>query len=132
MRCFVDTSAFIALLNRDDRFHGRAKARWQELLSDDVPLVTSNYVIMETFTLAMHRLGRRAAKDFNDAVVPVLETVWINEDIHGAAVSSIVVSGKRNLSLVDCSSFEIMRRLGVERAFAFERHFRDQGFSLVN
>ena len=99
MRCFVDTSAFIALLNRDDRFHGRAKARWQELLSDDVPLVTSNYVIMETFTLAMHRLGRRAAKDFNDAVVPVLETVWINEDIHGAAVSSIVVSGKRNLSL---------------------------------
>lgn len=66
------------------------------------------------------------------AVTPGLDTVWVTEDIHGAAVSSIVVSGKRNLSLVDCTSFEIMRRLGVERAFAFDRHFRDQGFSLVN
>jgi len=132
LRCFVDTSAFIALLNADDHHHARAKARWQELLSGDASLITSNYVILETFTLAQHRLGLQAAKDFNDAMIPVVDTVWITDEIHSIAAASIIISGKRNLSLVDCTSFEILRRLGLEHAFAYDRHFRDQGFKLVN
>ncbi len=131
MRCFVDTSAFIALLNADDDMHARAKKRWQELLSQDASMATSNYVILETFALAKHRIGLQAAKDFHDAMLPVATVVWIGEDIHGIAVSSIILSGKRNLSLVDCTSFEVMRRSGIERAFTYDRHFRDQGFELI-
>jgi predicted nucleic acid-binding protein len=32
---------------------------------------------------------------------------------------------------VDCVSFEVMRRLGIRRAFTLDEHFREQGFEVV-
>jgi predicted nucleic acid-binding protein len=34
----------------------------------------------------------------------------------------------RDLSLVDCVSFEIMRDLGIATTFSFDDHFAQQGF----
>jgi predicted nucleic acid-binding protein len=34
----------------------------------------------------------------------------------------------RELSLVDCVSFDVMRRLETKAAFTFDEHFKDQGF----
>jgi predicted nucleic acid-binding protein len=50
--------------------------------------------------------------------------------IHEAAIAALLAAGRRQLSLVDCSSFELMRRREVSRAFAFDRHFREQKFTL--
>ncbi|HHY95520.1 MAG TPA: PIN domain-containing protein, partial [Firmicutes bacterium] len=49
-RCvFVDTSALYAVLDADDEWHEKAKAAWEKLLSnDEVVLITSNYVLVET------------------------------------------------------------------------------------
>jgi len=38
---------------------------------------------------------------------------------------------RKKLSLVDCVSFNLMRRLGVKKVFAFDPHFKEQGFTLV-
>ncbi len=35
------------------------------------------------------------------------------------------------MSLVDCVSFTLMKRHGIEVALAFDEHFRDQGFQTV-
>jgi predicted nucleic acid-binding protein len=35
------------------------------------------------------------------------------------------------MTLVDLVSFEVMRRLQIETAFAFDRDFARQGFALV-
>jgi predicted nucleic acid-binding protein len=35
------------------------------------------------------------------------------------------------LSLVDCASFEVMRLHGIRKAFAFDKHFREQGYELI-
>lgn len=43
----------------------------------------------------------------------------------------MLVAGRRDLSLVDCSSFVTMRRLGIKKAFALDEHFREQGFELL-
>lgn len=55
----------------------------------------------------------------------------MGEENHGVAVTALLTAGKRQLSLVDCSSFEAMRRLGITSAFAFDRHFAEQGFEQV-
>ncbi len=36
-----------------------------------------------------------------------------------------------DLSLVDCCSFESMRRRGIRTAFAYDAHFAQQGFELL-
>jgi predicted nucleic acid-binding protein len=47
MKIFVDTSAFFALLDRDDENHGEAKKAWGNTLKEEQSPVTSNYILLE-------------------------------------------------------------------------------------
>ncbi len=47
-------------------------------------------------------------------------------------MSALLTAGRRDLSLVDCVSFDSMRRQGVPDAFAFDQDFVEQGFRLLN
>lgn len=127
----MDTSALFALFDADDRQHGRAARTWRSLSDQDEDLVTTNYVLVETFALFQNRLGLGAVKTLQQSFVPLLRILWMGEENHGAAVTALLTAGKRQLSLVDCSSFEAMRRLGITSAFAFDRHFAEQGFEQV-
>jgi predicted nucleic acid-binding protein len=51
MRIFIDTSAIYALLDRDDIEHKKAKKIWIDLLHSENILLTSNYVLVESFAL---------------------------------------------------------------------------------
>ena len=46
-------------------------------------------------------------------------------------MEALLVVNHRKLSLVDCASFETMRRLGIQKVFTFDRHFADQGFQVL-
>ena len=131
MNVFVDTSAFFALLDRDDQNHVRAKEAWIKLLDSDSLCATSNYVIVETFALLQNRLGLSAVRGFQEDLIPVLLVEWVDTEMHNAAVSSLLAASKRRLSLVDCSSFEIIRRMSIKSVFAFDPHFREQGFNCM-
>lgn len=131
MTVFVDTSALYALLDRNDRFHEDARVTWTELLSDATALMTSNYVLVETFALVQRRLGMEAVRGCADRLLPVVETVWIADDDHETALGALLAADRRDLSLVDCASFSVMRRSGIRRVFAFDPHFAEQGFELV-
>ena len=63
--------------------------------------------------------------------VITFRVTWVDEGLHRAAMTALLTARRRDFSLVDCVSFETMRRAGAARAFAFERHFRQQGFDLV-
>ena len=56
---------------------------------------------------------------------------WTGEAANQEAISALLVANRKDLSLVDCSSFITMRRLGLRVAFAFDRHFAEQGFGLT-
>ncbi|MBC7251909.1 MAG: PIN domain-containing protein [Anaerolineae bacterium] len=127
MRVFVDTSAFFAVLDADDRNHDEAKRVWQDLLTQEAVLVCSNYVLVETLALVQHGLGIPAVRTFQEDIVPVLNIEWVDESVHRVGIASVLAAARKGLSLVDCTSFEIMRRLGIKMAFTFDRHFEEQG-----
>jgi predicted nucleic acid-binding protein len=131
MTFFLDTSCFLSLLDADDEHHSRAKAKWEDLISKRVTLVCSNYILVETFALIQHRLGMEAVRAFQEDVVPLLTIEWVNESIHQTGVMSMLAADKKRLSLVDCISFNIMRKLGIKSAFALDRHFKEQGFECI-
>ena len=56
MMLFVDTSAFYAILDRDDANHERAKAIWIRVLHESAGLLTNNYVLGETAALVQGAL----------------------------------------------------------------------------
>ena len=131
MRVFVDTSAFYALLDRDDDNHERARSAWTEIVEAGTVAVTSSYVLVETAALLQSRLGLEAVRSFEDAIVPVLHVEYVPGDLHRLGMAALLVASRRRLSLVDCVSFEIMRRNGITSSFSFDSHFKEQGFRLV-
>ena len=131
MRVFVDTSAFLAVLNADDQNHDRAKQVWTDLVAQDALLICTNYVLVETFALVQHQLGMQAVRVFQEDVLPIVNIEWVNDVCHAAGVSAMLTAGRRQLSLVDCISFETMRQLGTDAAFVFDQHFEEQGFKVI-
>lgn len=95
-------------------------------------MVCTNYVLVETFALVQRRLGIEAVRVFQEDIVPILHVEWVSKAHHAAGVAALLVAANRHLSLVDCVSFEIMRLMGIKTAFAFDRHFWEQGFARIS
>lgn len=131
MRVFVDTSALLAVLDAGDRGHAAAARAWSDLVAGEHELVTSSYVLVETFALVQSRLGVEASRALDQELLPAVGTLWLEEGVHRAAVSALLTAGRRRLSLVDCASFETMRRHGITTALTLDRHFAEQGFEVL-
>lgn len=131
MNLFVDTSAFYSLLDADDGNHPAAAAAWEAILAGRDTIRTSNYVLVETTALLQNRIGMEGLREFAADILPVVDIVWIDEGMHRSALHALLVSARRRLSLVDCTSFEAMRSAGITTAFCFDPHFGEQGFAVV-
>ncbi len=62
---------------------------------------------------------------------PLFHIHWITPEIHASAMSALLAARRRDVSLVDWTSFELMRRLGIRKAFTFDHHFAEQGFEVL-
>ena len=131
MNLFVDSSALFSILDRTEDRHAAADAFFSEALAARHHLISHNYVIAEAAALAQRRLGSVAANSLLLRFPPLLELVWVSPDIHDAAVAAFVASPSRGVSLVDRVSFEVMRREGIQVAFAFDADFITAGFRTV-
>lgn len=127
----VDTSALLAVMDANDQHHERARAAWEQLVVGEDSLLCTNYILVETFALLQSRLGLAAVRAFQDDVVPLLRIEWLEAQGHQRSVAALLIAGRRQLSLVDCASFDAMRLLGLTTAFTFDRHFAEQGFQCV-
>jgi len=131
MTVFVDTSAFLAYLNRDDQNHLAAARIMPAVAQDGTQLITTNYTLLETTALLQRRLGLAALQDFQDAVVPLLTIIWVDKALHDQGLTAVLTANRRQLSLVDCISFVVCRQHSIQQVFAFDQHFAEQGFALL-
>jgi len=131
MSVFVDTSAFYALLDADDENYGPSAGTWREMMASDENVVTTNYVLVETFALLQNRLGLRAVREFQENIVPILDVEFVTPEMHRLGTVALLAAARGGLSLVDCVSFEVMRGSHIKSAFTFDGHFREYGFTAV-
>jgi predicted nucleic acid-binding protein len=131
MNVFIDTSALLAVLDADDANHQAARQSWESIITAGDTLVSHNYVLVEASALVLRRLGLDALRALDGDIVSVMRVFWVTRDIHAAAAAAQLAASRRSLSLVDCASFEIMRRTGIRTAFAFDRHFSEYGYELL-
>ena len=66
-----------------------------------------------------------------EAIVPILDVLWVDDETHRAGVDAVLVANRRQLSLVDGVSFVLMRRQGIARAFTLDPHFAEQGMEVI-
>ena len=127
----VDTAAFYALVDDRDPNHGRATAAIADLVAAEETLLTHEYVVLEATALIQRRLGLAALRRFADDLLPLVDIAWVDEELHREAREALLAAGRRTVSLVDWTSFLVMRRHGVRRAFTFDPDFGVEGFEVV-
>ncbi len=119
----VDTGAWYAVADRSDRHHSAARRFYLEQAPQG-SFVTTDLIVAETWTLLTAHLGRPAAltfwatlRDTRTPIVP-LEAVDLESAWHIAHAFP-----DQTFSFVDCTTFALMQRLGMDEAFAFDSHF---------
>jgi uncharacterized protein len=123
---FVDTSAWYALVDKNDRDHVSAVNSGRNL---NRPLVTSNYVFDETLTLIKIKLGPRIAIDFGqklwDQDLAIL--IRVSEKDEDKAWKLFSQYDDKGFSFTDCTSFVLMERMKINTAFAYDEHLTQYG-----
>lgn len=124
---FVDTSFWVGLRFARDARHPAAKAIWE---SGAGPILTTGLVVGETWTFLSRRAGHDRAVQFLDAVeaLPQLTVRHVDEDTEAEAWRWLRRHDERQYSLVDATSFVLMRRLRIREALAFDGDFTAAGF----
>jgi len=118
---FVDSSAIVALVDRDDASHEAAVAAYQELVAADYKFFTTNYALAEAFDLLQAGLGSDVARQWlRDSLLAVYHA---DEQDLAKARRMIARAGNRRLSLTDAIGLAVMERLGVTDAFAVDPDF---------
>ena len=132
MKAFVDTSGWVAFYDASDRWHAAAKAAVAALVGQSVTFTTTDYVLDETITLLLYHAGRRRAVAFVDAVQRSrsVHLVRVDAGIWDEAWQLFKQYDDKTWAFTDCTSFVVMRRVGLERSFAFDHNFEQAGFEL--
>ena len=106
-----------------------ARVAWLDWIDKSARFETSNYVVLESHSLLQKRLGLEAVRVLHRSILPLLNIHWIDPVRHEQGITALFTANRRDLSLVDCTSFIVMYELGLNVAFTFDAHFADQGFS---
>lgn len=130
-RVFVDTSAFVALLDPRDDCHDQAVQIEQSLSGQATHLVTTNFVLEETYTGLRGKIQHSAILRFRDSVRQSqwLSVVRITEALEDQAWEIFARYDDKDFSFTDCTSFVVMRQLDITTVFAFDEHFEQFGFT---
>ena len=107
------------------------RSAFEALLDRHRALWTTSFVIVETMALLQHRIGLAAAQDFDDDLLPILRVQWVDERLYRIGADRLWREDRRQLSLVDCISFEFMRMQGLTTALAVDPHFAEAGFTVL-
>ena len=132
---FVDTGAWLALMVKRDQDHARAAAHYRRLSKAKRPLLTTNYILVETYTRIRYDDGLEKAIRFHEILrqalqVGRLQLEWITPSLHDEAWQLFQRYKDQEFSFVDCTSFVVARRAGVTEVFGFDAGFRTMGFML--
>ena len=129
MSVFLDTSFLVALLDEDDARSSTAALLWEQASVAGRTVLTTNYVALECCAVLQRRLGVAAVRRLTRDLLAPVTLEWVTRADHEGALAALEVAGLRDLSLVDCASFEVMRRLDLGDCLAFDAHFDEQGFA---
>lgn len=119
----VDTGAWYAIADRSDRHHTAASRFYLEQAALGT-LVTTDLIVAETCSLVSAHLGRTAMLTFWRTLRETRTPIVMLDAIDLESAWHIVETcADQDFSFVDCTTFAVMQRLGIDEAFAFDSHF---------
>lgn len=128
---FFDTSYIVALENRDDPHHSRAKQIDRQLIAENAVLLLHWGILLEIGD-GYARIGRR------EKGMRLIERIRseqgyqlfaVTDSILDAAIRLYCARPDKEWGLTDCVSFAVMNQEGIVEALTADEHFRQAGMT---
>lgn len=133
---FVDTSGWAGPVLQSDPQHEALMRYAQQLNNSKRPLVTTDDVLGELVALLTTRspgMPRSRLIQFFNQIrsMPQVNIIHIDERTWNEAWALLEQRRDKLWSLVDASSFVLMRQMGLTETFTTDHHFSQAGFLCV-
>lgn len=130
-RVFVDTAAWLALLNADDVWHQKARSIRLDLARTGYLFITTDFVLLEVADALCAPKCRKRTADFLSNVYQLKSTqvIALSQDLLHQGLKLYAERLDKDWGLTDCISFVIMQQQGLSVAFTSDKHFEQAGFT---
>ena len=128
---FVDSVAWIALLHSADSLHEQTVQSYRKLVTDARDFVTTSFVLVEVANALSAQSRRHLAIELEKRLhsTAICELIWIDYELYERSWNLFRDRLDKSWSLVDCSSFVVMRDRQVSEALTADHHFEQAGFT---
>lgn len=130
---FVNTSGWLALYNPNDPNHAAAKNLWEGLRNQPIRLVTTDYVLDQTFTALKVFGSLHAAQAFNELVKNsmLIRLFMVDSVIFDRAWNVFIGDEQPHWTFTDCINYAVVQYLGVSEVFTFDPGFSAPGMVTI-
>jgi uncharacterized protein len=128
---FVDSVGLLAIIDKSDQWHPPSIVAYNQLLHDNRNLITTSFVLTECGNAASRRPYRRVVFQAREQFELMGNLMLPTPDDWDSAWVEYRQSPIYGPSIVDCISFQVMRRLGLTEVFSNDQHFANAGFTLL-
>lgn len=128
---FVDTAAWLALLNADDTWHQKARSLRSDLVHTGHIFTTTDFVLLEIADALCAPRYRESTADFLRNVYHLKSTrvIALSQNLFHLGLKLYVERLDKDWGLTDCISFVIMQQQEISLAFTSDKHFEQAGFT---
>lgn len=131
-KIYVDTSAFLALLDGDEPNHEKAEKAFKNYATSEFSLCTTDYVLCELFTLL--RCRRKVPIEdimrfIKSIEIANIEIFGITMEVFKDAFYFMKKYDDHYFSMTDCVSFVVMKDLKTKDVLTTDKHFTIAGFN---
>ncbi len=132
-KIFVDTVAWLALVNKRDKWHIKAKEIRQELIKQNCTFWVSEYILVEIANAFSKIDSRQSGVNLIESILKSSEMklIWINQNLFDESWNLYKDRIDKEWSLTDCTSIAIMSENRISTAFTSDHHFEQAGFKIL-
>lgn len=126
---FADSGALFSVVAKNDLEHKKAASYFT---SAKDTFITTDYIFDEFITLTRMKISHDIAVEIGEKIREgLIRLVDISSQDRETAWEYFKKHQDKTYSFTDCTSFCIMKRLGIQQAFTFDKHFVQAGFTTV-
>jgi len=132
-RVFLDASFLIAYHNRKDENHKKAVKWIRDIRKKKVRFVISDYIFDEILTVLLVRGSKELSVSAGRKILEsgFVTLIQVDNAVFNKAWRIYQNYSDKNWSFTDCTSYVLMKGLGILKGASFDEHFKQFGFEVV-
>lgn len=126
---FIDTDAFVALTDKNDPNHEKARKINVYLEETKASVYTSNFVFGEAVTVISQNVNHDMASVFGNKIAQSeINIIDANRQHSRNAFDRFTSAQSKNVRFTDYINMVLMDELNIKHIFSFDKHYKQEGY----